>query len=361
MRRMSSLFSPLSLRNATARNRLWLPPMCMYSVYAEDGRATDWHVQHYAARSSGGFGTIVVEATAVSPEGRLSPRDLGLWDGGQVADFARIVEAIHAGGALAGVQLGHGGRKSEVNPASEGPDSRRGGKPEWDLLAPSAVAFPGMPTPEALDEAGIDRLVDAFAAAASRAVEAGVDVVELHGAHGYLIHEFLSPLSNTRTDSYGGSEENRRRFLLRIVDGVKRAVGDRVLCVRLSATDWLDGGLTSEATCRLSSVLVEHGVDVLHISSGALLPADIPLGPGYQLPFAADVKRAVAGSEAKVVGVGMVTSAEQAEQALVTGQCDAVAVGRLALTDPYAPLRWAARLGVDDSPMPVQYRRGVWG
>ncbi|MFC2435123.1 MAG: NADH:flavin oxidoreductase/NADH oxidase, partial [Peptidiphaga sp.] len=302
MRRMSSLFSPLSLRNATARNRLWLPPMCMYSVYAEDGRATDWHVQHYAARSSGGFGTIVVEATAVSPEGRLSPRDLGLWDGGQVAGFARIVEAIHAGGALAGVQLGHGGRKSEVNPASEGPDSRRGGKPEWDLLAPSAVAFPGMPTPEALDEAGIDRLVDAFAAAASRAVEAGVDVVELHGAHGYLIHEFLSPLSNTRTDSYGGSEENRRRFLLRIVDGVRRAVGDRVLCVRLSATDWLDGGLTSEATCRLSSVLVEHGVDVLHISSGALLPADIPLGPGYQLPFAADVKRAVAGSEAKVVG-----------------------------------------------------------
>ena len=349
----------------TARNRLWLPPMCMYTVEAQDGVATDWHATHYASRAVGGFGTIIVEATAVSPEGRLSPNDLGLWSDEQVAGQRRLVEAIHAGGAIAGIQIGHGGRKSGTAPWRPRIAGARTGTLEgWELLAPSAIPFPEHAVPTELDEAGINRLVEAFAAAARRAVEAGYDLVEIHGAHGYLIHEFRSPLSNQRTDSYGGSVQNRQRFPLQVVRAVREAIGqDAVLDIRLSASDWTEGGVTGEETAAFGRELVEAGVDVLHISSGGNVPAQVPLGPGYQLPLAQQVRQAVAGTGVPVVGVGLIEEAAQAEQALVTGQVDAVAVGRAAMRDPYLPLRWAADLGVrswDEAPWPIQYWRGTW-
>ena len=359
------ILEPMTMRGLTARNRLWLPPMCMYTVEAQDGVVTDWHVVHYASRAVGGFGTVIVEATAVTPEGRLSLYDLGLWSDEQVAGQRRLVEAIHAGGALAGIQIGHGGRKSGTAPWRPKVEGARTGTLEgWDLLAPSAIPYPEHAVPAELDETGINRIVEAFAAAARRAVEAGYDVVEIHGAHGYLIHEFRSPLSNQRTNSYGGSAENCQRFPLEVVRAVREAVGtDTVLDIRLSASDWADGGVTGEETAAFSRELVEAGVDVLHISSGGNVPAAVPVGPGYQLPLAEQVRRAVSGTGVPVVGVGLIEEAAQAEQALITGQVDAIAVGRAALRDPYLPLRWAADLGVrswDEAPWPIQYWRGTW-
>ena len=314
------------MRGLTARNRLWLPPMCMYTVEAQDGVVTDWHVVHYASRAVGGFGTIIVEATAVTPEGRLSPNDLGLWSDEQVAGQRRLVEAIHAGGALAGIQIGHGGRKSGTPPWRPKVEGARTGTLEgWELLAPSAIPFPQHAVPSELDEAGIGRIVEAFAAAARRAVEAGYDVVEIHGAHGYLIHEFRSALSNQRTDSYGGSVENRQRFPLEVVRAVREAIGpDTLLDIRLSASDWAGGGVTGEETAAFSRELVKAGVDVLHISSGGNVPAEIPVGPGYQLPLAEQVRRAVAGSDVPVVGVGLI---EEAAQALMRSRYTAFVVG----------------------------------
>mgnify|MGYP000917746832 CR=1 FL=1 len=365
------ILEPMTMRGLTARNRLWLPPMCMYSVEAQDGIVTDWHVVHYASRAVGGFGTVIVEATAVTPEGRLSPNDLGLWSDEQVAGQRRLVEAIHAGGALAGIQIGHGGRKSGTPPWRPKVEGARTGTLEgWELLAPSAIPFPQHAVPTELDEAGIGRIVEAFAAAARRAVEAGYDVVEIHGAHGYLIHEFLSPLSNTRADAYGGSPEGRRRLALETTAAVREAVGDSTaLGMRLSATDWAEGGLTGSDTAELAPLLVDAGIDVLHISTGGNAPAQVPAGPGYQVPFAAQVKNAVAGKttpgggEPVVVAVGLITEAAQAEQALVTDQADAIAVGRPALRDPYLPVRWSHDLGVNDweaAGLPVQYWRGAW-
>lgn len=358
------ILKPLEIRGTRARNRLWLPPMCMYSAEAGDGRVTDWHLTHYASRSVGGFGTIIVEATAVTPEGRLSPQDLGLWDDRQVEGHRRLARAIAEGGALPGIQLGHGGRKAgtpAMRPAA--PGARRATLEGWELLAPSPIAYPGHAVPAELDAAGIERLVGAFAAASRRAVEAGYEVIEIHGAHGYLIHEFLSPLSNERSDDYGGDAAGRRRFALRVAQAVREAIGDeRALGVRLSATDWLEGGLTLEDTADLAGDLVAAGVDVLHISSGGNAPAEVPVGPGYQLPLAEGVRRAVQG-RAPVVGVGLIQQAAQAEQALASGQADAIAVGRAALRDPYLPLRWAADLGArawDEAPWPVQYWRGTW-
>ncbi|WP_210579128.1 NADH:flavin oxidoreductase/NADH oxidase [Actinomyces succiniciruminis] len=365
------LLQPLSLRGLTARNRLWLPPMCMYSVENQDGIATDWHVVHYGSRAQGGFGTVIVEATGVTPAGRLSPYDLGLWDDAQVDGHRRIVEAIHAGGALAGVQLGHGGRKAGTPPWRPDVEGARSGTlPDWDLVAPSAVAYPGHAVPRALTTAEIADTVQAFADAARRAVAAGYDVVELHGAHGYLIHQFLSPLSNTRTDAYGGSAEGRRRFALEVVRAVRAAIGeDKVLDIRLSATDWTEGGITGDDTAELARQLVAAGVDVLHVSTGGNAPAQVPAGPGYQVPFAARVKQAVdgmttpGGGQPQVVAVGIIDSGMQAEQILVAGLADAVAAGRAALRDPYLPVRWAHELGVNDwqaAYLPIQYWRGAW-
>ena len=364
-RASSHLFQPLTFGGLQARNRLWLPPMCMYSAQACDGAVTDWHLTHYASRAVGGFGTIIVEATAVTPEGRLSPMDLGLWEEAQVEGHRRVAGAIREAGALAGIQLGHGGRKAGTPPMRPRVEGARQGTLEgWELLAPSPIAYPGHAVPTALDDAGIDRIVEAFASAARRAVEAGYQVIELHGAHGYLIHEFASPLSNERTDDYGGDAAGRWRFALRVVAAVREAIGGRAaLGIRLSATDWVEGGLTVAETADVARDLVGAGVDVLDISSGGNAPAQVPVGPGYQLPLAARVRQAVAGTGTPVVGVGLIEEAAQAEQALACGQADAIATGRGALRDPYLPLRWAADLGArgwDEAPWPIQYWRGTW-
>ncbi|QHO90491.1 oxidoreductase [Actinomyces sp. 432] len=365
------LLQPLSLRGLTARNRLWLPPMCMYSVVTEDGIPGNWHALHYGTRAQGGFGTIIVEASAVTPEGRLSPNDLGLWDDAQIAGHEYLVKAIHIGGALAGVQLGHGGRKAGTPPWRPDVDGARSGTlPGWDLVAPTTTPYPAHAAPRALTTDEIADTVQAFAAAARRAVAAGYDVIELHGAHGYLIHQFLSPLSNTRTDAYGGSDEGRRRFALEVVRAVREAIGDdKVLDIRLSATDWAEGGVTGEQTAELAQQLVQAGVDVLHVSTGGNVPTKVPVGPGYQVPYAAQVKQAVAGmttpggGQPQVVTVGIIDSGLQAEQILVAGLADAVAAGRPALRDPYLPVRWSHELGVNDWQavhLPVQYWRGAW-
>lgn len=324
---------------------------------------TDWHVQHYGTRAHGGFAVVIAEATAVTPEGRISPADLGLWSDGQIHGFARIADAIHAGGAIAGVQLGHSGRKGGTRPnLPSHAGAWKGTRDGWHLLAPSAIPSPGHATPTSLSEPEIERIIRSFTRAAHRADSAGIDLIEIHAAHGYLIHQFLSPLTNHRRDSYGGSVENRERILMRIVGDVRAAVSDSTaISVRLSATDWADGGLTASKTCRLAKKLAELDVDVIHVSTGGNVEANIPVGPGYQLPYAHEVSQAVASSKARVVGVGLITSARQAEEALAKAMCDAVAIGRPALNDPYLPIRWAHELSAEDySPAPEQYWRGNW-
>jgi 2,4-dienoyl-CoA reductase-like NADH-dependent reductase (Old Yellow Enzyme family) len=361
---MTTLFDPLTLRGTTFANRAWLAPMCQYS--AVDGVPNDWHLVHLGARASGGFGLVLSEATAVVPEGRISPEDVGLWNGAQVTAWRRVTDFVHARGTLIGVQLAHAGRKaSTYAPFATGPggDRLHGTVPEldggWPTVGPSALAFPGYTAPAALSVDQIAELPRAFAAAARRAVEAGFDVVEIHAAHGYLLHQFLSPLSNVRTDEYGGSLENRSRLLVEVVDAVRAAwPDDRPLFVRVSATDWTVGGLTVDDVTQVAKELGAHGVDLIDVSSGGNAPADIPVGPGYQVPAARAVR---AGSGLPVTAVGLITDAHQAEQVLVDGAADAVLVARVALRDPHWPLRAAHELGVADRVRwQPQYERGAW-
>ena len=362
---MTLLFEPLTLRGTTFANRAWLAPMCQYS--AVDGVPNDWHLVHLGARASGGFGLVIAEATAVVPEGRISPQDTGLWNDGQATAWRRVTDFVHARGTLAGVQLAHAGRKaSTYSPFAAQPEgrARQGSIPVaeggWTTLGPSALAFPRLAAPAALSTATIDALPDAFAAAARRALAAGFDVVELHAAHGYLLHEFLSPLSNERTDEYGGPLENRARLLIQVADAV-RAVwpDDRPLFVRVSATDWSYGGLTIEEVAQVAKELGVHGVDLIDVSSGGNVPAEIPVGPGYQVPAARAVR---AGSGLPVAAVGLITDPHQAEQVLLDGAADAVLVARAALRDPHWPLRAAHELGVaaDVAGWQPQYMRGAW-
>ena len=342
---MSILFSPVTFRSVTLRNRLWVSPMCMYS--AVDGVVQEWHHTHLAQFASGGAGLIVAEATAVVPEGRISPRDAGLWNDEQRDAWTPIVDAIHARGAAAGVQLAHAGRKASTWWPWAG---ARGSVPAddggWITTAPSAVAFEGYATPTELDEAGIDAVVDGFVAASRRAIDAGFDVLELHGAHGYLLHQFLSPLSNRRTDAYGGSLENRARLLLRIVDAVRREVGDGVpLFVRISATDHAEGGFTPDEAATVAAWATEHGADLIDVSSGGLVAhQQIAVHPGYQVPLAETVRQ---GGRIPVSAVGLITAAEQAEQVLAEGSADAIFAGREWLRDPHFGLRAAHELGAD--------------
>ncbi len=353
------LFTPLTLRGTTVANRVWLAPMCQYS--AVDGLPDDWHLVHLASRAAGGFGLILTEATAVVPEGRISPQDTGLWNDAQVAAWLRVTDAVHANGALVGVQLAHAGRKASTYRPW---DARRGSVPVpdggWPTVAPSALAYPGYAEPAALTEDEVRAVPGQFAAATRRAVAAGFDVVEVHAAHGYLLHQFLSPLSNRRTDEFGGSLENRARLLVDVADAVRAEwPEDRPLLVRLSATDWADGGLTVDEVTQVAKELGGHGVDLVDVTSGGNVPAEIPVGPGYQVPAARTVR---AGSGLPVAAVGLIDAPEQAEQLLVDGAADAVLLGRAALRDPYWPLRAAHRLGVpdDDARWPDPYRRGTW-
>lgn len=331
--------------------------MCMYS--AVDGMPQEWHHTHLAQFASGGAGLVVAEATAVAPEGRISPRDTGLWNDEQRDAWTPIVRAIHDRGAVAGIQLAHAGRKASTWwPWADDRGSVPVGDGGWSTVAPSAVAFDGFDAPIALEITGIERLVDAFAAAARRALDAGFDVLEIHGAHGYLLHQFLSPLSNQRTDEYGGTLANRARLLLRVIDAVRAESGEDVaLLVRISATDHADGGFTPEEAAVVGGWATEHGADFIDVSSGGLVAhQQIDLFPGYQVPLAETVRQ---GGRIPVSAVGLITAAEQAERVLAEGAADAIFAGREWLRDPHFALRAAHELGADVS-WPSQYLRARW-
>lgn len=350
------LFSPLQLRSVVFSNRIGVSPMCEYS--SEDGFANDWHLVHLGARAQGGPGLVMLEASAVLPEGRITPADLGIWKDEHIEGLARIVRFLHGQGVRAGIQLAHAGRKASMAVPFV-PEKlvlpEEGG---WQPVGPSAIAFaPHYGVPQALDQAGIDAVIAAFAAAAVRAQKAGFDVVELHGAHGYLLHEFLSPLANQRTDSYGGSFENRTRLTVRVADAV-RAVWpeEKPLFARISATDWVEGGWTIDESVELAKVLRGHGVDLIDASSGGMAPAaKIPVGPAFQAPFAARIKVEAGIATA---AVGMITEPEQANALVAEEKADMVFLARAMLRDPYWPVHAAAALGVEAS-WPKQYLRAA--
>ncbi|MDQ0711563.1 2,4-dienoyl-CoA reductase-like NADH-dependent reductase (Old Yellow Enzyme family) [Streptomyces luteogriseus] len=359
---MTALFEPYTLRELTIPNRVWMPPMCQYSAAPEGpetGVPTDWHFAHYAARATGGTGLIIVEATAVSAQGRISPYDLGIWNDAQVEAFRRITRFLAAQGTVPAIQLAHAGRKASTDRpwkggAPVGPDAHG-----WDSVAPSPLAFDDRhPAPSELTVDQIEDVVGQFAAAARRALAAGFEVAEIHGAHGYLINEFLSPHSNHRTDAYGGSYENRTRFALEVVDAVREVwPDDKPLFFRVSATEWLeDGGWTADDTVRFAADLRAHGIDLLDVSTGGNASGvHIPTGPGYQVPFAARVKNETA---LPVAAVGLITDVEQAEKILANGEADAVLLGRELLRNPSWARHAARELG-GEVRVPDQYHRSV--
>jgi 2,4-dienoyl-CoA reductase-like NADH-dependent reductase (Old Yellow Enzyme family) len=348
------LFSPLTLRDVAFRNRIFVSPMCQYCCV--DGVPNDWHLVHLGSRAVGGAGLVMVEATAVSPEGRISPADAGLWNDAQADAFQRISSVIAPQGSIAGIQLAHAGRKASTAPPWKGARPIEIGAGGWQPVAPSPIPFAaGYPVPRALSPAEMDELVARFAEAAARASRAGFQVVEVHMAHGYLLHEFLSPLSNHRRDDFGGSLEARIRFPLRVAAAVRDAWPDSLpVFVRISATDWVDNGWDLGQSIAFARRLRAIGVDLIDCSSGGMVPhAEIPAGPGFQVPFSAAIRR-----EARIAtgAVGWITHAQQAEQTLVCEDADAVFLGRALLRDPYWPLHAAGELGVD-VPWPVQYER----
>lgn len=354
---MSDLFSPLKIKNTEFRNRIVVSPMCEYS--SVDGFANDWHLVHLGSRAVGGAALVITEATAVSPEGRISPGDLGIWKDEHIEKLKHITDFIHEHGAVSGVQLAHAGRKASHEVPWRGnkqiPSSNENG---WKALAPSPVAFSeAEEAPIELDKAGIEKIKADFKAAAERALKAGFKVIEIHAAHGYLIHEFYSPLSNHRTDEYGGSFENRIRLLLEVVAAVKESwPAENPLLVRISSTDWTEGGWTADDSVNLAKKLKEAGVDLVDCSSGGNILAKIPLRPGYQVEFAERIRKE---SEIMTGAVGLITEAEQADEIIKNGEADMVLLARELLRDPYFPLRAAYKLG-HEIKWPVQYERAKW-
>jgi 2,4-dienoyl-CoA reductase-like NADH-dependent reductase (Old Yellow Enzyme family) len=354
---MAGLFDPLTIRDLKFANRVFVSPMCQYSSH--DGYANDWHFVHLGSRAVGGAGLIFTEATAVLAEGRISPHDLGIWADGHIEMLARIVSFIHEQGSVAGMQLAHAGRKASTRRPWEAPGKVPESEGGWEkVAAPSALAFTdNYPMPKALTSDGIQEVIAAFAAAARRACQAGFRVVEIHAAHGYLIHEFLSPLSNRRADDYGGSFENRTRLCREIVAAVRSAWPKELpFFVRISSTDWVDGGWNIDESVKLAAQLKPMGVDLIDCSSGGNVPhAKIPVGPGYQVAFAERIRR-----EAEIMtgAVGMITSPVQAEHIIRTEQADAVIMAREFLRDPYWPLRAARELD-EQIAWPVQYLRAA--
>ncbi len=339
---MTDLFSPLDLRGVRIANRSWVSPMCQYS--AHEGVVGDWHLVHLGSFATGGAGLVLAEATAVSPEGRISVNCPGLWNDEQVTAWRRVTDFAHSQATPIGIQLAHAGRKGSTHaPWAEHPFARVG-EGGWRTVAPSAVAFEGYPEPHALTGVEIDTLVEDFVSAAQRALAAGFDVLEVHAAHGYLLHEFLSPLSNRREDEYGGSFENRTRLVLRVVDALRASIPDATpLFVRLSATDWSEGGWNDDETVTLAALLGERGVDLIDVSSGGnVAGAQIPVGPGYQVAFAERVRR-----EAHVASsaVGLITEAHQADEIIREGRADAVMLARANLRNPRWTLGAAEALG----------------
>ena len=351
----SKLFSPLKLRELTLPNRIAVSPMCQYS--AQDGFINDWHLVHLGGRAVGGAGLVIMEAAAVLPEGRITPQDVGIWQDAHIEPLRRLTRFIEAQGSFAGIQLAHAGRKaSAYRPWAGKTGTVPAAQGGWATMGPSPLAFDTLfNVPAAMSVQDIARHVQAFADAARRAIQAGFKVVEVHAAHGYLVHQFLSPLSNQRTDQYGGSFENRTRLLLEIVAAVRHVWPATLpLFVRVSATDWTEGGWGIDDTVAVSRQLRALGVDLIDVSSGGnVATAEIPIGPGYQTAFAARVKH-----EARIAtgSVGMITDAVQAEHVLRTEQADLVLLARELLRDPYWPLHAAAALG-DEAPWPKQYQR----
>jgi 2,4-dienoyl-CoA reductase-like NADH-dependent reductase (Old Yellow Enzyme family) len=350
------LFSPLQLRSVVFPNRIGVSPMCEYS--SQDGFANDWHLVHLGCRAQGGAGLVMTEASAVTPEGRISINDLGIWKDDHIAKLEQIAQFVHSQGARAGVQLAHAGRKGSMTAPFGGERLLTPEEGRWEPQGPSAIAFsPNYAVPKALDEAEIAGVVSAFADAARRIDKAGFDLVEIHAAHGYLLHEFLSPLSNHRTDEYGGSFDNRTRLLLEVVDAVRAVWPDHLpLFVRISATDWADGGWTPDESVELSRRLRDHEVDLVDVSSGGQVPhAKIPVGPGFQVPFAARIRKVAGISTA---AVGMITEPKQANDIIANGEADMVLLAREMLRDPYWPLHAASALG-ETASWPVQYLRAA--
>lgn len=352
-----ALFRPITIRGLEIRNRVWVPPLCQYSVTELDGVPHDWHLVHLGSMAAGGAGLVLAEATAVSPEGRISDHDTGLWNDEQAEAWSRITRFIRSQGAASGIQLAHAGRKASVwqehlrRPGSQPLED--GG---WETVAPSAIAFDGLRVPSALDEAGILAVIEDFRSAARRAVEAGFDLVEVHAAHGYLVHQFLSPLSNTRDDRWGGSLENRARLLLELVRAVRAEIGERMpLFVRFSATDWAPGGWDEEQTSTVARWAAEAGADFFDISTGGLVrDVRIPVGPAYQAAHAEFVGGRAGVS---VSAVGRITTAAQAEALVASGAADAVMFGKAMMRDAHFAMRAASELGAGSTMWPPQYLR----
>lgn len=335
----TKLFSPLTIKGITFKNRIVMAPMCMYSSHNEDGMVENWHRTHYTSRAVGQVGLIILEATAVTPQGRISPQDLGIWNDDHIAGLKELTGLMKEHGASAGIQLAHAGRKATV---------------EGEILAPSAIAFnEKMKTPKEMTKEEVSETVEAFKKGAERAQKAGFEVIEIHAAHGYLINEFLSPLSNKRSDEYGGSAENRYRFLREVIEAVK-TVWDGPLFVRVSAHDYHDEGLTAEDYAEMGKWMKEQGVDLIDVSSGAVVPARINSYPGYQVKFSETIKE---GANIQTGAVGLITSGLQAEEILQNGRADLIFIARELLRDPYWPRTAAKELGAAIEP-PKQYERG---
>jgi len=355
---MSKLFEPISVRNLTTRNRIWIPPMCQYSCHNKDGIVNTWHVVHYGEWAVGGAGMIIAEATAVTPIGRISPWCAGIWSEDHAKAWSVVVNAVHELGGKIGIQLAHAGRKGSSNSdwSGTGTVGELGGG--WQTVSSTDRPFEHYEAPRRLETEELSNVVHEFVNAANLAVSADFDLLEIHAAHGYLLHQFLSPLTNDRTDIYGGSLENRARLLLEVVIAVRANVGDDLpIAVRFSASDWTEGGWTQEETATVAQWCLDAGADFFDISSGGIIgTATIPWGPNYQVPFAEHVGEKV---DAPVSAVGMITTATQAEDILEKGIVDVVMIGRAALGDPYWPLRAAKELGVELDYKPKQLGRAL--
>jgi len=348
------LLSPLKIRDVLLKNRIVVSPMCQYS--AKDGMADDWHLVHLGSRAVGGAGLVFTEASAVLPEGRISLFDMGIWDDRQIEPLTRITNFIHRMGSVAAIQLAHAGRKGSHEVPWKGGESLTPAQNSWQVVAPSPIPFAETDSlPRELELNEIHEITIAFAVAAQRAMKAGYKIIEIHAAHGYLLHEFLSPLSNERTDNYGGSLENRMRFLCEVVTAVRSVIPDRMpLFVRISATDWVEGGWDLDQSIILAKKLKTLGVDLIDVSSGAIVPkARIPVGPNYQVPFASAIR---AGADILTGAVGLITETHQANAIITSGEADLVFLGREFLRNPYWPLHAEQELNVDpDWPTPYGY------
>ena len=354
---MTKLFESITIRDLTVRNRAWVAPMCQYSAEERDGVPTEWHLVHYGSRAAGGAGLIIVEATAVSPEGRISPWDTGIWNDEQADGWAYILDFMHSRGAAVGIQLAHAGRKASIYREWSGQGTVPISDGGWQTVSSTDEAFTGYDAPRKLETAEVSDVVKDFVKAARRAQDAGFDAIEIHAAHGYLIHQFLSPLTNTRTDIYGGDLENRARLLLEVVVGIRLEVGEGMpILVRFSATDYVEGGWDEAQTATVAKWCAEAGADLFDISTGGLVTGvKIPSGPGYQVPIAEYVAERV---DEPVAVVGQITSGSQAEEILLRGNVDVIMIGRAELRDPMWPLRAAHELGVEIDYWPKQYSRG---